>query len=1062
MINKFITKTILAATIVVSLLLCSFAVNAQTVLLTEDFSSITTGNSTTTGGSGTAWDGNENFPTTTLAYKAGGAVRIGAKSAVGSITSKVLDLSTDGGTFTVVFDVKGWTTVEGDIIVEVTNLASQTVTYTAVMADDFETKTVTFTGGQANSTIKIATSAKRAFIDNVVVTSVPTNTVSTPSFTPAPGTFTTSPITVALACSTEGATIKYSTESATGPWADYTAPISRTSTTTIWTYAEKDGMTPSDVVSGEYIINTEPTVNISANSLSGFAYQVGYGPSNFKTFKVSGTNLQNDVTVECFNGSYEASLIENENYTNTLTLPITNGTLEETTVYVRLKAGLEISNYSETIMCSAGPGGVGGFISCSGIVKEVSKIVISQVYGGGGNTGATFKNDFIELYNRSTEQVTLTGAYIKQASAAGTFNLTNSFALPELTLLPNQYYLIQCAGGTNGNALPTANFFTNINLSIDNGKVALTSDDTPPTSSTDENVIDFVGYGTNTDMFEGNAQAPKHDNSNATVRKNNGLQDTDNNNEDFEKLTPNPRNMATGFTVTTINDGDWYDANNWQPATVPSSLNNVIVQNNMVINSNVANSSNLKIESMGSVTINSTGILTVSNTLTNQNGNSGIIINSDAQGTGVLVNSTEDVPATINRYITGNSNLEAMKYHTVSIPLEVASPTSSLFMGCYLYNFNESTNEWEPLGESTTTALDNKKGYLIYYPNDNTTLPYEGILRTGNQSYNLGFTASDKGFNLVPNPYPTSIDWSKIEASQKVNMTDGFWIFSSDIGNYKFYNSPGNTGTTEIIIPLGQAIFVQANAENASLTFDNNSKYSAGSPILKNATRSETASKLHLRASANELADEIILLFDENWSNAQDVADMIKLSGSANAPQFSSLDADNRNLTLNALPLLTEDRVVPLALSIANNTEATISVKQIENFGYSKLYLVDKVADKEVELTDQTSYSFNYNTSEGDNRFELRCQYNSLGGCKTDEHKNIFCYQQDDFIIIDLPNENNINTTIQILNVKGQTVFSTNTTQNGVLKIAAPKTPGVYVINIVNTKENSSHKVVVK
>ena len=47
-------------------------------------------------------------------------------------------------------------------------------------------------------------------------------------------------------------------------------------------------------------------------------------------------------------------------------------------------------------------------------------VVISQVYGGGGNSGATITNDFIELYNRGTEPVPLDGWSVQYASSAGT------------------------------------------------------------------------------------------------------------------------------------------------------------------------------------------------------------------------------------------------------------------------------------------------------------------------------------------------------------------------------------------------------------------------------------------------------------------------------------------------------------------------------------------------------------------------------------------------------------------------------------------------------------------
>src|SRR5438046_9649459 len=49
-----------------------------------------------------------------------------------------------------------------------------------------------------------------------------------------------------------------------------------------------------------------------------------------------------------------------------------------------------------------------------------SGVVISQVYGGGGNTGATFKNDFIELFNRGASAVNVTGWTVQYGSAGGT------------------------------------------------------------------------------------------------------------------------------------------------------------------------------------------------------------------------------------------------------------------------------------------------------------------------------------------------------------------------------------------------------------------------------------------------------------------------------------------------------------------------------------------------------------------------------------------------------------------------------------------------------------------
>lgn len=140
--------------------------NASNAILTENFDDITTGNNTSTSGSSTAWTGNDNFTASGKAYKAGGAVRLGSGSATGTITSKALDLSKP---FSVTVAVKGWSSVEGKLKVTV-NGQEQTITYTEKMTDGFGAYTVDFDAATASSQIVIATTAKRAFIDSVIVT----------------------------------------------------------------------------------------------------------------------------------------------------------------------------------------------------------------------------------------------------------------------------------------------------------------------------------------------------------------------------------------------------------------------------------------------------------------------------------------------------------------------------------------------------------------------------------------------------------------------------------------------------------------------------------------------------------------------------------------------------------------------------------------------------------------------------------------------------------------------------------------------------------------------------
>ncbi|KQR91933.1 hypothetical protein ASG01_13095 [Chryseobacterium sp. Leaf180] len=153
----------------------------QTVVLSENFSTFTAGGNTSNSGvgapdvtdiytTGASITPTANFPQGTKVYSAGGMAKLGTGSVIGSMTSKTLDLSSNGGNVTITFDVKGWSNA-GTILVKVTGKADQTVSYSAVMAGMPETKTVTFTGGTAGSTVTFETPASslRAFIDNIEI-----------------------------------------------------------------------------------------------------------------------------------------------------------------------------------------------------------------------------------------------------------------------------------------------------------------------------------------------------------------------------------------------------------------------------------------------------------------------------------------------------------------------------------------------------------------------------------------------------------------------------------------------------------------------------------------------------------------------------------------------------------------------------------------------------------------------------------------------------------------------------------------------------------------------------
>lgn len=178
---------------------------------------------------------------------------------------------------------------------------------------------------------------------------------------------------------------------------------------------------------------------------------------------------------------------------------------------------------------------------------QSATVVISQVYGGGGNTGAPFTHDFVELHNISTATVDITGWSIQYASSTGS-SWTNKLDLAA-SIPAGGYFLIRLAGGSNGVALPTPDATGNINMGGAAGKVALVNSTTVLTGSdpsADASVVDFVGFGTNANGFEGSGPAPAPSNSTSVARLDNGSQDTNNNAADFVVLNPpEPRNSSS-------------------------------------------------------------------------------------------------------------------------------------------------------------------------------------------------------------------------------------------------------------------------------------------------------------------------------------------------------------------------------------------------------------------------------------------------------------------------------------------------------------------------------------
>jgi predicted extracellular nuclease len=175
-------------------------------------------------------------------------------------------------------------------------------------------------------------------------------------------------------------------------------------------------------------------------------------------------------------------------------------------------------------------------------------IVISQVYGGGGNSGAKYKNDFIELFNRGDSAVDISGWSVQYASATGSSWQVTKLA-GNTVLQPGQYFLVQEAVGTGGtDSLPAPDTIGTLALSGTTGKVALVGNVSALAGAAPAagSYVDLIGFGS-AGYFEGSAAAPTLSNTTAALRAAAGCTDADNNGTDFSAGEPTPRNRASAL-----------------------------------------------------------------------------------------------------------------------------------------------------------------------------------------------------------------------------------------------------------------------------------------------------------------------------------------------------------------------------------------------------------------------------------------------------------------------------------------------------------------------------------
>ncbi len=489
----------------------------------------------------------------------------------------------------------------------------------------------------------------------------------------------------------------------------------------------------------------------------------------------------------------------------------------------------------------------------------------------------------------------------------------------------------------------------------------------------------------------------------------------------------------TGTTST-----DWLAGSNWNFGLHPSVTDNVYIPSGPVNLPHITSSpsapavcNNLTLESGASLTLNEGKALTVNGIFTNNATAANVVIESG----GSLIEHN-GVNATVKRDIVAN------EWHLISAPISDA--TSAVFTGRYLQTHSESTNAYTDI-TPTTNTLTPMKGYALYGEGGFTTT-YTGTLNTAAQSFSTTaatYVSPNGGWNLVGNPYPSSIDWSAASGWTKTNVNNAIYVHKDAATWATYIGGTGANSGTRYIAPC-QGFFVQATAAG-TLAMTNAVKVHNATTFFKNADVA-VPNLLRLQVSGNGYSDEAVVHFaPEATAEFDGSYDAHKLYGDVpEAAQVYTLGSIP--LAINSLPATS---TVPMGIYTGAAGTYTLAATEINDL--TSVTLEDTHTGIFTDLT-KSPCSVELTAGVSGQRFILHFGPLSIEE-KESSPASIYSYRHTAYIRM---NENT-SGDIFIYSISGQLV-ATIPSASGIKEVQLPVS-GTYIVKVVAEKATEVKKI---
>jgi len=347
--------------------------------------------------------------------------------------------------------------------------------------------------------------------------------------------------------------------------------------------------------------------------------------------------------------------------------------------------------------------------------------------------------------------------------------------------------------------------------------------------------------------------------------------------------------------------------------------------------------------------------------------NGALVLKSDINGNSSFIddrNSPDDVSATVENYLTSG------RWHFVSPSVEEATAAAYYVENgsdIWMKEFNETTNQWEYIS-SLTHPLSPGKGYAIWVDEGRADekAVYEGVLNNGDLTVNLSYSGVDQGWNLIGNPFPSSLDLGELGWSQS-NTTAAVYVY--DNGNFLSSNLTGEGTLTEGIIPPGQGFFVQATAANASFTLPQNARVHSAQSFYKEPA--STVDALILNVSKDGKRDKSWVSFSADATDEFDQGrDAWRLEGDAGMPQLYTRFGD-RQLSINVMSELVNQKSVPVYFEAPTDGNYLLEFDLMETFADTEIILEDHITGEMYDLSQHNALNFEAFVGSDPHRFTI-------------------------------------------------------------------------------------------